>query len=140
MIRGEFTRRSGAIRADQSGSAALQFAFILPVLIAFIFGAFQLGLALYSGAAVRSAVQRSSRMLITDPATTDAQLQSAIRSAVVSVPVQDIAVSSTREVISTSETVARVAWTYSYMIQTPFIPTQQMRFDSSIVVPMAPTN
>lgn len=129
-----------AFGPDDRGGAALQFAFILPAMVALLMGALQLGMALYSGAAVRSAVQRSARLLISDPATTDAQLQTAVRAAVANVPVQDITVSSTRETVGTNDTMARVAWTYSYMIQVPLLPQTTFNFNSNVVVPVNITN
>lgn len=120
---------------EQSGATALEFAIVFPAVAMLLFGTFNVGMAFYSGAAVRSAVQRASRTLILNPNTSASDLRTTALDLMVSVPVQDFAVVVTQETISTA-TVKRVSWTYNYPLSLPLVPTNMLGFSSSLVTPI----
>lgn len=127
-------------RAHEGGATILEFAIVAPVLIAMLVGVFNLGFAMYSGAAVRNAVQRSSRVLIMTPATTAATIKTAAQALLVDVPVNNLTVTVTTETVTATMQVKRVSWTYDYALWVPFTSDSTLSFGSSMVVPMAPTN
>ena len=130
----------GRFAADRRGATILEFAIVAPVLIAMLVGVFNVGFAMYCGAAVRNAIQRSSRVLIMTPATTAATIKTSAQALLVSVPVNNLAVTVTTETVTSSMQVKRVSWTYDYALWVPFASGSTLSFGSSMVVPMIPTN
>jgi hypothetical protein len=55
------------------------------------------------------------------------------------VPVTNLTVTVAQEQVTTAEAIKRVSWTYNYAVTIPFLPAKTFTFDSSLVVPMAPT-
>ena len=124
---------------DGRGTSALEFAIMAPVFVALVVAVFNAGYAAYSAAAVRSAIQRSSRALILTPSTTAATLKSNATSLLVKVPIDNLTVTVTTETVTAQEQIKRVSWSYDYLLSLPLISKQTLAFSSSIVVPMAPT-
>lgn len=127
------------LAGDRRGTTALEFAIIAPVFLALVIGVVNFGYASYCGAAVRSAVQRASRQLIITPTTSAATLKTSALALLVDVPVENLTVTVSTETVSTSESIKRVSWTYDYLLWLPLLSDQTLDFNSSIVVPMAPT-
>lgn len=125
---------------DRQGATILEFAIIAPILIAMLIGIFNLGYAMYCGAAVRNAIQRSSRALILTPTTTAATISTAAQALLVDVPVNNLAVTVTTETVTSTMQIKRVTWTYDYALWVPFASSSTLSFGSSMVVPMVPTN
>jgi Flp pilus assembly protein TadG len=125
---------------DRSGATILEFAIVAPVLIAMLVGVFNVGFAMYAGAAVRNAIQRSSRALMMTPTTTAATIKTSAQALLVDVPVNNLAVTVTTETVTASMQIKRVSWTYDYALWVPFADNSTLSFGSSMVVPMAPTN
>ena len=96
-------------------------------------------MSLYNGAAVRNAIQRASRVLIYSPGTSADSIKSVATAMLVNVPVTNLTVSIAQEQVTAAESVKRVSWTYSSAVSIPFLPAKTFTFDSSLVVPMAPT-
>jgi len=125
---------------DGRGATMLEFAIVAPVLIAMLVGVFNVGFAMYAGAAVRNAIQRSSRVLMMTPTTTAATIKTSAQALLVDVPVNNLAVTVTTETVTASMQIKRVTWTYDYALWVPFASNSTLSFGSSMVVPMAPTN
>ncbi|MBV9997138.1 MAG: pilus assembly protein [Caulobacteraceae bacterium] len=70
----------GRLAADASGAAAVEFALVFPVLLTVILGIWYTGWAMSSGGEVRHAVELASRIYITNPNATNADLQAAVTS------------------------------------------------------------
>ncbi len=140
MTRLGFNLLGGRLGRDRSGATALEFSILAPALLMMLYGVFDVGFALYCGSAVRSAVQTASRSLITNSATSASTIKNTAQGLLVSVPVNNLALTVTQETASSTETVQRVSWTYKYGLSIPFVPDQWLVFDSSLIVPMAPTN
>lgn len=127
-----------ARRGPESGAAAVELALVSPLFIALIFGIFNLGWALHCGAEVRHAVERSTRMLIANPATTSEQLEAAVHGLLHGADPEQVTVTLAEEDVGAAQ-VARISWTYRYTMSTPFIPDKVFNFDASMVVPLPPT-
>jgi len=128
------------LAGDRSGATALEFAIVAPVFIALLLGVFNFGYALYCGAAVRHAIQQSSRTLMFNPSTTAAVLKSTAVGKLVAVPVNNLAITIVTETITANEQIKRVNWTYDYMVYVPGMPSQSLQMGSSLVVPLPPSN
>jgi Flp pilus assembly protein TadG len=135
MIRRVFRR----LARNTSGATALEFAIVAPVFLAFVLGVFNLGYALYCGAAVRHAIQQSSRALMFDSNISADAFKVTVVSKLVQVPVTNLRITMSDEVVTQTEKLKRVTWTYDYMVYAPFLPSEQLEMGSSIAVPLPPT-
>jgi Flp pilus assembly protein TadG len=126
---------SGLRRGGESGAAAVEFALLAPVLFALLFGAYELGWALYCGATVRFAIERASRALISNPSTTAAEIKSAAQTRLSGLPINSLAVTTDQESAAGAQ-IVRVSWQYAYTMALPFVPDTTFHFDSSTVVPL----
>ncbi len=59
----------------ESGTAAIEFAFVFPLLIMLIVGIYAVGSVMHSISSVRYALEDTARMLQINPALTQAELQ-----------------------------------------------------------------
>lgn len=124
--------------AERGGAAAVEAAITLPIATLFIFGIFQLGWAIYLGGDVRHAIERASRLYLSNASTTDTAFRSQVQSNLTAASINDVGLTITRPV-SGGATMAQIAWTYSYTIQIPFISPTTFHFDSQIVTPVRPS-
>ena len=129
--------RSGIFR-DTGGATALEFALVSPVLIALMIAVFNLGYALYCGAAVRHAVQQSSRALLFDPNITASAFKTTVTSKLDGIPVTNLTVAIGTESVTQTQQLKRVTWTYDYMVWAPFLPPEGLAMGSSLTVPLPP--
>lgn len=128
MIRG--------LRRNESGATAVELALVLPMFIALLFGIFNFGWALYCGAEVRNAVEQASRELIANPHLTLTELRTAVAARLHGATIDQVTLAKTTETVGVSTKVARISWTYSYVVDTPFLDQKVFSFDSSIVTPL----
>ena len=122
-------------RGWNEGAAALETALVSPLFIALVLGTLYVGWALYCGAEVRHAVERSTRLVIQNPDVDEATLEAAVHEQLNAADPDDVTVTLTTHTVGTNGEVARLAWTYGYTIDAPFIDPVTIDFDSSIIVP-----
>ena len=131
------SRLLGRFRRDRSGAGAVEFAIAAPILFTMMYFAFEFGWAMQSGSSVRSAVENASRMLISNPDTTNEQLQAKVNKKIEDLPIKNLQVTVAQEWLTGNIQVSRVTWTYKYTMAMPFVPSQLLDFSSSIIVPRA---
>ncbi len=134
MTPAPFARRFGT---DCRGATAVEFSFILPVLLTFILGIFQLGWGIFCGNDVRHAIERAARIYISNPSATDQQFLSAVTSNLTTVNISTVAITVTKPT-SAGAQMANIAWTYNYGLHIPFVPTMTLNLGSHILVPVRP--
>ena len=66
-------------------------------------------------------------------------LRAAVGARLSGASISDVTLSMATETVGTSTDVARISWTYAYVVDTPFIDQTLLRFDSSIVAPLRAT-
>ena len=123
-------------RGWESGATAVETALVLPVFIAFVLGILNLGWALYCGAEVRHAVERSTRLLIKDPTTSATTIQTAVRARLDAADPNAVTLTKTTQTVGTGGGIALLNWTYAYSVEAPFIDTVTFHFDSHMAVPL----
>jgi Flp pilus assembly protein TadG len=123
-------------RGWNAGTAAVETALVLPVFLAFVLGTLNLGWALFCGAEVRHAVERSSRLLIKDPTTSAATIQTAVRAQLSAATPSAVTLTKTTTAVGSGGGVATLSWTYAYSVEAPFLKTTTFTFDSSMAVPL----
>jgi Flp pilus assembly protein TadG len=119
-----------------SGAAAVELALVLPVFITFVFGILNLCWALYCGAEVGHAVERSTRLLIVDPTTSAATILTNVKSQLSAADPNAVTLTKTTQAVGTGGGIAKLSWTYAYTLSSPFMTSKTFNFDSSMVVPL----
>ena len=122
--------------ADRSGATAVEFAIVFPLMVALIFGIWSLGWALYCGGEVRHAVELGSRIYISNPSAATSDLQTAVNSHLLDVPVANFSLSATTATVD-SATNHHITWSYQTALSIPFVPNLPMNFTGAIDVPEA---
>lgn len=123
-------------RGWNSGTTAVETALILPVFVTFIFGTLNLGWALYCGAEVRHAVERSSRLLIVDPTTSADTILTNVKSQLSAATPSAVSLTKTTQSLGSGGGIAKLNWTYAYTLTSPFMKSVTFHFDSVTVVPL----
>lgn len=72
-------RCSRSLRADQSGSPAVEFALVAPIFLGLIFAIMQFGMAAFANAGVRHAVETGARYAAIYPRPSDKQILDRVR-------------------------------------------------------------
>ena len=124
------------LRHDVSGSAAVEFALIFPVLIIFILGIWYTGWAVNCGSEVQHAVELGSRVYLANPGATTTDLQNAVASHLIDVPIGSITLNAASQTIglATSE---HITWSYQTSAPIPFLSAITFNFSGAVDVPMA---
>ena len=123
-------------RGWNSGATAVETALILPVFITFVFGILNLGWALYCGAEVRHAVERSSRLLIVDPTTSASTILTNVKSQLSAADPNSVSLTKDTQSLGAGGGIAKLNWTYAYTLTSPFMRSATFNFDSTTVVPL----
>lgn len=106
----------------ESGTAAIEFAFVFPLLIMLIVGIYAVGSVMHSISSVRYALEDTARMLQINPALTQADLQAAINRKLDHLGKQAFTLTMNVEKDSYGSSVAHLTVTYPYTVAIPFIP------------------
>lgn len=125
-----------AFLRNSDGAAALETALVAPIFITLVLAIFNTGWALYCGGEVRHAVERSTRLLIADPATPEATIEAQVLDSLKAADPDDVTFAMTTEEVGDDGQIARLTWTYGYALDAPFIEPVVLNFDSSMVVPL----
>jgi Flp pilus assembly protein TadG len=122
--------------ADRAGSAAVEFALVIPVAATFIFGIWYVGWAINCGSEVRHAVELGSRIYITNPNATSAQLTTAVTSHLLNVPINSVTLASAQQTIGTA-TSQHITWSYTATAPVPGMSAINLNFAGAVDVPLA---
>jgi Flp pilus assembly protein TadG len=105
-----------------SGTVAVEFAFVFPVLVVFVLGIFAVGSVMHSISSVKFALEETARTLQMNPTLTQDDLQAAIDQKLTYYGNQAVTLNVTVEKDSFGSTVAHLTATYPYLMAIPFIP------------------
>jgi Flp pilus assembly protein TadG len=132
-------KRASRLVDDRSGTSALEFAIIAPVLFALLFGLFQLGWALHCNQSVDWAVQNATRQLVATPTLTQPQLQSTVQSLLTHVAdPSSVTVSLTEDPAGAHPQMAHVSASYVHTIEVPFLPPNSYTYNTSSTMVLSP--
>jgi hypothetical protein len=81
-------------------------------------------------------VERSSRLLIKDPATSATTILTDVKSQLSSADPTAVSLTKETQALGTGGGIAKLNWTYAYTVSAPFIRTATFNFDSVTVVPL----
>ena len=126
-------RGAAALAADAGGMAAIEFAFVAPMLFLLLIGAIQLGWAVHCAASVRWALDASARSLMINPSLTADDLRTAMAA-----KLGDIADAKDLQVTVTPDEADEnlvVETTYTTGLAIPMAPLDTLTFKSRVTVP-----
>jgi Flp pilus assembly protein TadG len=122
--------------ADQSGAAAVELALVMPLLVVFIMGIWFMGWSLNLGGEVRHAVELGSRVYVSNPNATTADLQTAIASHLTDVPIGSINLATSTSTIGSASS-QHISWSFQTTPPIPFVSSMPITFNGSYDVPAA---
>jgi len=117
-----------------SGASALEFALVLPVFAAMMFGSIQMGLAYYHAGSVQYALERTARIAMVDQDMSTGEVQSAFQNELSTFTDQDIELSYTID-SSGAVPIAALSATYQHEFVIPFVPSFTIDFPVESRVP-----
>jgi Flp pilus assembly protein TadG len=120
---------------DEDGATALEFAFILPVLVVMIFGVIQLGWALHCGSSVRYAVEQAGRSVMLNPAITQPELQAQVTSRLRGIADPNHVTVSLSFDTASGTRVAKIQAVYTHTLSVPLLPSWTLTFRPRSTVP-----
>lgn len=123
--------------AAEDGASALEFALVLPVFAAMLFGTIQMGLAFYFAGSVQFALERTARLTMVDQDMSAGQVQTAFSNELAPFTDQDITINY---VVDDTGDVPIAEFTAAYVHEfiIPFVPTFSVTFDVETRVPLEP--
>jgi Flp pilus assembly protein TadG len=126
-----------SFRRDDTGSSAIEFAYLMPVFLGLVIGVLWFGWVAQGLYSVHYGLTQSARALQLNPAMTQAQLQALVRSKInVSGNVNDVTVTLVLDAASGGAQVARATATYPIEINIPLIGDYSTTYTVSIAVPV----
>ena len=122
---------------DDSGVAAIEFAFVMPVFLTLVLGTYWTSWAAHCMNSVRYGLAEGARQVQLNPAITQSALQTYVRNKTsVGNSVGTINVSLTFDPISGGTQLAHTTATYPVNFTIPFVGTYSSTFSVSITVPV----
>ena len=124
-------------KADD-GASALEFALILPVFAAMLFGTIQISLAYYTAGSVQFALERTARITMVDQDMSGTQVQAAFDAQLATLTNEDVSINYTVD-SSGDIPIAIFAASYTHHFVIPFVPVFDITFPVETRVPLEPT-
>lgn len=125
-----------AIWRASEGTAAIEFAVIVPLFVTVIVGIFAIGWATNGVMAVRHALDQTGRQLLLNPTLTQQDMQKTIDGEVAYLGDPNVSVQLAYDTSNGSFTVAHVTASYPFTIRVPFLNDLSLKYQSSIAVPL----
>lgn len=130
-------RKPGSFWRNDGGASALEFALVLPVFAAMMFGTIQMGIAFYYAGTVQYALERTARLTMIEQDMSSGQVQTAFDNELSTFTDQNIVINY---VVDESGDVPIAEFTAAYVHEfiIPFVPTFSITFDVETRVPLEP--
>jgi Flp pilus assembly protein TadG len=125
-------RRGISLLRCSSGVAAVEFAFVCPLLLILMLGIYSVGSVMHCISSVRFALEQTARMLQMNPALTQSDLQTAIDDKLKNYGKQAITLTMTVSKDASGSDIARLTASYPYLIAVPFIPKYEGAYQQSV--------
>lgn len=128
----KLTGRSFRLARCSSGVAAVEFAFVFPLLLIMIIGLYAVGSVLHCISSVRFALEQTARTLQLNPSLTQSDLQTVIDQKLVNYGKQAVTLTMTVSKDASGSDIAQLTASYPYLIAVPFIPKYQGAYQQSV--------
>lgn len=115
-----------------SGVAAVEFAFVFPLLLIFMLGIYTVGSVMHCMSSVRYALEETARTLQLNPKLTVSDLQKTIDQRLTNFGKQAVTLTMSVQKDATGSDIARLTASYPYLIAIPFIPRYEGAYRQSV--------
>ncbi len=124
------------IRANNSGSAAIEFAMVGPLLIIMIAGIFSVGWIMHSISSVRYALEEAGRVLLVDSDMTESELTTLVTGKLGNLSNRDVTVSLVVDEPLGGIRLAHATAVIPVKFSVPLLPEFEFSFDTSVTIPL----
>lgn len=128
-------RAYSTFRRDARGAAAVEFAIIANVFIAFVMGIIYVSIMLFNYASLGWAVNDAARLAAINPLVTQTDIAAAINARLSSFGISQATVTYTTSVLNSIQT-GHIAASFQQAYTIPFVSTFHITFSSDAYVPM----
>ena len=140
MIVSTLSRRLGRARAfarRREGAAAVEFAFVAPVLFLVVLGLFEFGIFAWNRHSLEYATEETGRVVMTKTSVTGTEVAAEIKSRVSGIKAEELDATVTQETVGTTTFVTlSVAYTYKFFLLGALVGLEPMVFKSQTRVPL----
>jgi Flp pilus assembly protein TadG len=126
------TARISSLWRCSSGVAAIEFAFVCPLVIILMLGTYSVGSVLHCLSSVRYALEETARTLQLNPKLTQSELQKTIDTKLKNFGKQAVTLTMAVQKDASGSDIARLTASYSYLIAVPFIPKYEGAYIQSV--------
>lgn len=130
-------RKLKRLLRNDGGASALEFALVLPVFAAMMFGTIQMGIAFYYAGSVQYALERTARLTMVEQDMSSGQVQTAFDNELSTFTDENIIVNYAVD-DSGDVPIAQFTAAYVHEFIIPFVPTFSITFDAETRVPLEP--
>ena len=120
--------------SDTRGATAAEFALIMPAFTMMVFVLIEISMMMYQGASVQWALDRASRIVVTNPNATVGDIQAAMDGYLSTVGSPHVSI---RRDVDTwaAVPIVRVTAHYDHVVSAPFVPQFTVGFDFQTLIP-----
>ena len=119
----------------RGGATAVEFAMVLPVFVAMVFGIFQFGWAQHCNSSLRFAMEKASRALLLDPTLSESALQTMVQNTLQGVSDTNVAVHLQINTTSAGK-VANLTGVYSTALGIPALASFPISYSTTVSTPL----
>jgi Flp pilus assembly protein TadG len=130
----KLVRRACNLWRCSSGTAAVEFAFVFPLLIVLVLGIYSVGSVMHSISSVRYALEETARVLQMNPDLTQSDLQQVIDEKLTSYGKQAVTLTMAIAKDGFGSDIAHLTASYPYTIAVPFIPKYEGAYQQSVEI------
>lgn len=127
-------RRFRDLLRCSSGAAAVEFAFVFPLLTLLVLGIFGVGSVMHSVSNVHFALAETARKLQMNPTLTQSELQADLDKKLIVYGEEAVTLTMTVETDGYGSSIARLTARYPYTIAVPFIPKYEGAYQQTAEV------
>lgn len=133
---GVLARHARSLLRSETGTAAIEFAVVLPLFVLGVVGIFGIGWAMNGVMAVRHALDETSRQLLLTPTLTQAEMQKKIDADISYLGNSKVTVQLTYDSPSGDFTLVHAKALYPFDIPIPVLNMVPLEYQASIAVPI----
>jgi Flp pilus assembly protein TadG len=120
---------------DERGVNAVEFALVLPVFVAMLFGVIQMGLAMYFASSVQFSLEKTARSAMLDGDISAGTLQQEFNAALAEFTDKNIQIEYSTQIASGIEIVV-LKTNYVHEFEIPLVPAFELAFPVEVRVPV----
>lgn len=125
----------GRLLADHVGATAVEFAMVLPIFVAMVFGIIQFGWAQHCNSSLRFAMEKASRALLLNPTLSESDLQTMVQNTLTGVSDTNVTVHLQMNNTAAGK-VANLTGVYSTVIGIPALASFPINYSTTVSTPL----